>query len=385
VVLVGAGLVGRSFWRLVRVDPGFSAENVLAVDVKLPEARYADAGRVPAFYGELLARVRALPGVRDAAVASDIPFSGRAGDWVVEVEGRPATEASTLPSPTFVIVSADYFRAMGVPLRGGRTFGAGDGERTAPALVVNRAMARAFWPGGEAVGKRVRFGSGSDNFHFPWMEVVGVAGDVRGQALDAEARPTYYLLDRQFPTIVGGAQRRMMLLVRAAGDPLRLVRPVREAVWSLDRELALADVRTLGDVVAGSVARPRFAALVLAAFGSAALVLAVIGVYGVLSYAVTRRRREMGIRMALGARAADLRRLVVGQGMRVALAGLAAGLLAALAGARLVASLLYGVSPTDAATFGAAALLLVAAAAVACWVPARRAARLDPSAVLRAE
>ena len=384
VVLVGAGLVGRSFWQLTRVDPGFAREKVLAVDVKLPAARYPDVARVPATFGQILERVRTIPGVRSAAVTSDVPFSGRGGDWVVEVEGRAPSPAGPLASPTFLIVSADYFRTMGIPLEAGRAFTTDD-ERTPPVVVVSRAMGRTFWPGRDPVGKRVRLGTGRAEFSFPWMEVIGVVGDVRSQELAAETRPTYYLLDAQFPSMVGGAQRSMTLLVRTAGDPLQLVAPVRRAVWALDGELAASNVRTLGDVIAGSVARPRFAAAVLAVFGTAALALAVIGVYAVLSYAVTRRRREMGIRMALGAGAADLRRLVVGQGMRVAVAGLAVGLAAALAGSRVLSSLLFGVSATDPTTFAAAALVLGAAATVACWVPARRASRLNPAAVLRAE
>jgi predicted permease len=322
--------------------------------------------------------------VRSAAAVSHLPLGGRRGDWLVEVEGRAPSVERTLPAASFVIASDDYFGTMGVPIAAGRGFTTRDAERAPPVAVVSQAMARVYWPGVSPVGRRFRL-SGGGQMSFPWLEVVGVAGDVRSAALAEAPHPTYYLLDRQFPTYVPGAERDMTVLLRTTGDPLRLAGAARQRIWALDGELAVGSVRTLESVVSASVARPRFAALVLGAFGAAALALAVTGVYGVLSYAVTRRRREMGVRLALGARPSDVLRLVLGQGMRLALLGVVIGAAGALAGSRLLASLLFGVRAADPITFGAAALVLGAAAFIATFLPARRATRVPPALVLRAE
>ena len=384
VVLVGAALVGRSFWQLQQVDPGFNRENVLSLDVSLPEVRYPDDARVPAFFARMTDRALELPGVRSAAVVSHLPLSGRTGDWLVDVEGRTAVPGQPLPSPSFVIVSRDYFGTMGIPISAGRPFTNVDGERSLPVVVVSAEMARIFWGDASAIGKRIRFAGGAEG-QFRWMEVVGVAGDVRSVALGTEARPTYYLLDTQFPAIVGGAPRDMSLLVRTAGDPLAVAGAVRQAVWELDPELAIANVRPLAEIVEGSMARPRFVAVVLATFGAASLLLAVIGVYGVLSYAITRRRREMGIRMALGAEAGQVRRLVMRAGLQLAVIGILIGLAGAFIGTSVMEAVLYEVSATDPVTFVAVAILLAAAALAASFLPAHRATRVHPAEVLRAE
>ena len=383
VVLIGAGLVGRSFWRLQGVHPGFTAANVLTMELTLTGARYEAPAAVPAFYRQLLERLGALPGVRSAAAVSHLPLGGRTGDWTIEVEGRAASLGEALPSPSFRIVAGDYFRTVGVPITAGRAFSPGDTERTAPAAVVSEALARVAWPGESPVGRRFRFGGGGE-MTFPWMVVVGVAGDVRSEALGSAARPTYYVLGSQFAPMVGGSDPIMTVVVRTAGDPRPLAAAARQAVWALDPELAVPSVRTLSDVVSGAVSRPRFAAVVLLAFGGAALLLAVTGVYGVLSYAVVRRARELAIRMALGARAGSVRRLVLVSGLRLAALGVLIGLACAAAGSRVLTSLLYGVSATDPATFGAVVALLLGAAFGASYVPARRATRADPAAVLRA-
>lgn len=384
MVLIGAVLVGRSFWRLQAVDPGFRRGGVLSMDVALPPARYPDAERVPPFYARLLERLRALPGVHSAAVVSNLPLSGNAGTWLIEVEGRATTPGAPLPSPNFVIVSADYFRTIDVPIRGGRAFTAIDGAKTPPVVVVSTAMAKTIWPSGDPLGSRIRLSAGGEQHPvIPWMEVIGIAGDVRSEALGAESRPTYYLLDTQFPALLGDAQRGMTVLVRGKGDVRPLGGAVRQSVWSLDADLAISNLRPLDDVIVGAVARPRFAAVVLTAFGIAALTLAVIGVYGVLSHAISRRRREIGIRMALGAQAAEVRRMVLGEGMRLAVAGVAIGAAGAVAGSRMLSAVLYEVSSTDPATIGGAAMTLLLAALVASYLPARRAMRVDPVEALR--
>ena len=383
VVLIGAGLVGRSFWRLQGVDPGFATASVLTMELTLTGPRYRTPGAVPAFYQSLLERLGALPGVRSVAAVSHLPLGGRTGDWTIEVDGRAASPVDPLPSPSFRIVAGDYFRTVGVPVRAGRGFGPGDGERTGPAAVVSEALARVAWPGESPLGKRFRL-SGGGEVTFPWMEVVGVAGDVRSEALGSAARPTYYMLDTQFASMVGGSDRTMSLVVRTAGDPRPLVAAVRQAVWGLDPDVAVPAVRTLAEVRSGAVSRPRFAAVVLLAFGGAALLLAVTGVYGVLSYTVVRRTRELAIRMALGARAASVRRLVLASGLRLAAGGVVVGVVCAAVGSRVLTSLLYDVGTRDPATFAGAVGLLLAAAFGASYVPALRATRTDPAAALRA-
>jgi predicted lysophospholipase L1 biosynthesis ABC-type transport system permease subunit len=249
-----------------------------------------------------------------------------------------------------------------------------------PVTVVSEALAREFWPGEDPVGKRISLSGEST-----WMTIVGVARDVRPEALSEPPRPTYYVPTPQFARMVGFADHGMTLVMRTAGDPAALVGAARAAVRELDPTLALDDVQTLEAVVTESVARPRFAALVLGAFGVSALVLAVVGVYGVLSYATTRRRRELAVRMALGARPGAVRGLVLGSGLRLAAVGIAVGLLAAVVGGRVLTALLYEVSPTDPATLLAVGVTLVGAAAAASWVPARRATRVSPAEVLRGD
>jgi predicted permease len=379
VMLAGAGLVGRSFQRLLAVDPGFEAGGALVMDVALPPARYDSAAKVLAFYDRALEGMRALPGVRTAAATVSLPLGGRLVQWALVPEGR-APDAPELATPFLSTGTADVLRALGVAVLRGRGFAAADGERTAPVTVVNEALARAFWPGQDPIGRRVRL-SGEDT---P-ITVVGVARDVRPEALSEAPRPTYYLLNTQFAAMTGIADAGATFVLRTAGDPAALANPTRAVVRALDPELALDRVRTLESVVRESVARPRFTAAVLGAFGLSALALAVVGVYGVLSYATARRRREMAVRMALGARPDGVRRLVLRSGLRLAAAGVAAGLAAAAAGGRVLGGLLYEVSPTDPATLAAVALVLLGAAGAASWLPARRATRVSSAEALRGE
>jgi predicted permease len=270
---------------------------------------------------------------------------------------------------------------MGIAIVRGRAFGADDHEGSTLVTVVSEVMARQFWPGQDALGKRIRL-SGPD---MPWVTVVGVARDVRPEALSEPPKPTYYLLTDQFARMTGFADQGATFVLRTAGDPAALTYAARAAVAEIDPELAPNNVQTLESVVTGSVARPRFAASVLGAFGLSALVLAVVGVYGVLSYAMTRRRRELAVRMALGARPGQVSRLVMGSGLRLAAAGVALGLVVAVAGGRVLAALLYEVSPTDPATLAAVGLTLLGAAAAASWLPARRATTVSSAEVLRGE
>ena len=379
-MLVGAGLVGRSFQKLLAVDPGFAAEGALVMDVSLPGARYDTATKVVSFYDLALERLRAIPGVRAAAATASLPLSGGTTQWSVEIEGRPNSERD-LETPFIVNGSTDLFRALGIAIVRGRAFGAEDREGSALVTVVSQAMAREFWPGQDAIGKRIRL-SGPD---MPWVTVVGVARDVRPEALSEPPKPTYYLLTPQFARMTGFADQGATFVLRTPGDPAALAGAARAAIAAIDPELALNNVQTLEAVVTGSVARPRFAASVLGAFGLAALVLAVVGVYGVLSYAMTRRRRELAVRMALGARPGEVTRLVMGSGLRLAAAGVAVGLVAAAMGSRVLSALLYEVNPNDPATLLAVGLTLLGAAAAASWLPAWRATTVSPAEVLRGE
>jgi len=277
------------------------------------------------------------------------------------------------------ITSECVARAFGVPLRKGRSFAATDVLGQPYVAVVSETLAREYWPGEDAVGKRVRL-SGED----APITVVGVARDVRPEALSEAPKPTYYLLNTQFAAITGIADAGATFVLRTAGDPAALTNAARAVVRALDPELAVDEVQTLESVVRESVARPRFTAAVLGAFGLSALALAVVGVYGVLSHTLTQRRRELAVRLAIGARPGEVRRLVVQSGLRLATVGVALGLVAAAAGGRVLAALLYEVSPTDPTTLAAVAAVLLGAAAAASWFPARRATRVSPAEVLRA-
>ncbi|MFL5580641.1 MAG: ADOP family duplicated permease [Gemmatimonadaceae bacterium] len=378
-MLVGAGLVGRSFQKLLSVDPGFQAGNVLTMSVSLPGIKYDTSTKVLAFYDQALERMRALPGVRAAAATGSLPLSGNLSQWSVWLEGHPES-VRTLDSPFFVSATPEVFKALGITIARGRGFTEADNAESVPVAVVSETMARKFWPGEDAIGKRFAF-SGEKGF----LTVVGVARDVRPQALSEPSYPTYYIVASQMARMVGFADNGMTIVVRTSGDPAALTNAARAIVHDLDRDLALDNVQTLEQVVTSSVARPRFAAAVLGAFGLSALVLAVVGVYGVLSYAMTRRRRELAVRMALGARPGAVSRLVVGSGLRLAAGGVAAGLLAAALGSRLLTALLYEVSPTDPLTILAVGAVLLGAATMASWLPARRATRVSPAEVLRGE
>jgi len=377
VLLVGAGLLLRSFTRLLDVRPGFDADRVLTAQVSLPRVRYAKDAQIDALWSGVLARVRAVPGVEAAAATSNVPFAG-IGYWSFEVQGRPPRRPDDvgMQDAQPYLVSGDYFRTMGVALVRGRVIEARDVASAPPVAVINQEMARKFWPNGaDPVGSRVSVDGST------WATVVGIVADTRQEGLSAKPYAQLYFAADQFPS------RTMFVSVRASGDPARFAGAVRAAVAALDPELPVYDVRTLGDRLDENVARPRVTAALVGIFAAVALALAAIGIYGVVSYSVTQRAREFGVRLALGARDTDVVRLVVGQGIAPVAAGLALGLVGAWAASRLLASLslLYGVSATDPIAFAAVALFLTAVALVAAYVPARRATRVDPAVVLTAE
>jgi len=379
VVVIGAALLMRSYWTLRNVDPGFKPGGILVVDLAVPPARY-DARATTAFYRQLVDRLSSLPDVQTAAAASELPPVAAGNNWDIAIEGSSRAPGQAAPSPNVREVTAEYFRALSIPLARGRTFGAEDRETSVPVAVINETAARTISPGTDPVGRRVRFSSRE-----PWITIVGVVRDVRSAGLGNPVPAELFLVHDQLPAIAERTERAMYVVLRTSGDAMALAAPVRRIVRELDPLLAIVGMRTMTEIMDRSVAQPRFTMLLLALFGGVALTLAAIGIYGIISYGVRRRTREIGIRMALGASPANVLRLVVGQGMRLAFVGLAVGVIGALAVTRVMARLLYGIGPTDPLTFATICVLLAMVALVASWLPARRAVLTDPTSALRAE
>ncbi len=385
VLLIAAGLLMRSFARLIATDPGFRPENVLSLSLSLPGNGYPTAGSIRSFFQRLLERADTLPGVKAAGAATDLPLAVRESRGFAMEDEQP--EAAGLPMVvSHVNVFGGYFEALGIRLSRGRFLKRQDGMRE-PVVVINETMARRYWPGRDPVGRRMKWGTRQSER--PWMTIVGVVEDVK-QGLHERPMPQVFEPYLQVPDAwledrSIAAMRSMTLVVRAAGDPTSLVSAVRNEVRALDPALPVFDVQTLERHVSDSVAPQRFNAFLLGIFGGLALLLASVGVYGVVAYSVTRRAREIGVRVALGARSADVVGMVIRRSVALAGAGIGLGLIVAFALTRTLSSLLYGTSPTDPATFAGVSLLLIGTAALASYMPARRAARVDPMIALRCE
>ena len=382
VLLAGAGLLVNSFARLRAVDPGFKPDGVLTCQISLPST-YKNP-QIAAFYQQLLERLRALPGVKAAGATMTLPLRQSGGGFWggLNIEGRPAVGREAIPVVSFVQVTPGYFRAMGIPLLKGREFSESDNSSRSPKVaIVNATLASRFFSEGDPIGKRICMGE--DCTKGPWISVVGVVGNAALESLTDPRFPQVF--SPQAQGVEGGVAGSMELALRTSSDPLRLAGALATAVHELDKNQPVAHVGTLNQVVSTSLAQPRFNTLLLAAFAALALLLAAVGVYGVLAYSVALRTREIGIRMALGASRADVVRLVAGHGMRLALAGAAIGLVGALTLARLMSSLLYGVTPSDPLTFLVALAGLVSVALLASYIPARRAITVDPMEALREE
>ena len=343
----------------------------------LPDVKYTTEKQV-AFYRELLERINALPGVTHASAVLPLPLSGDRVRTSFETEGRPMA-AGDLPSAELRTIGLNYFQAMGIPLVKGRDFIARDDGKAPGVIIVNSAFAEKFFPGEDPIGKHIKPGISFDGDEPPMREIVGVVGNVKHLKLDAAEEAEFYAPHAQIPF------DSMTIVVKSNNDPRGLVGAVQQEVKAIDKDLPVFDIKTLDDYVAGAVAQPRFNTLLLAIFAGLALVLTAVGLYGVMSYAVAQRTHEIGIRMALGAQSSDVLKLVVSQGMILTSIGVAIGLSAAFALTRLMASLLYGVSATDPATFAIVAAMLSAVAFVACYIPARKATKVDPMIALRYE
>ncbi len=392
VLLVGSGLLLRSFAKMLETDPGFEAAHVLTASLSLPQQGYPKQEKVNAFYVGLLTRLKAMPGVRSAGLATGLPLGGIHSDRSFVPEGFVARGGRHWDSVANVFVLGDYFQSMRIPLLAGRLLNAADERPDAPLVaVVSQTAARMYWPGRSPVGQRLRMG-GSPKSTRPLITVVGVVGDVRQNALDRAVYPQMYepfsQAPRQFePALTAqiGVYSDMQVAVQTAGDPVAAAADVEQIVHRLDPLLAVTDVQTMDEALAATEAPRRFNTMALGAFAGIALALALLGIYGVLAYAVTERTREIAIRMALGATREDVQRRTLRQALVLALAGVAAGLAVAVAVTRYLVSLLYEVKPLDGATLAGAMAVLVGCAALAGWIPARRAAGVEPMEALRNE
>jgi len=377
VLLIGAGLMIKSFLRLQQVNLGFNPDRLLTMRVDLAGSKYREGPKAVAFYQQLLGRVATLPGVQAVGAISDIFLSSTPNSANFSIEGRPEVPPAQRIETPIDQVSANYFQVMGTPLLKGRLFDEHDANEAPRVAIINDTFARRFFPDEDPLGKRFKFGG--VNSQAPWMTIVGVVADVRRTGFDAEVRCETFLPLAQSPS------RSMTLVLRTAADPLSLAKSARAAVWAIDKDQPVYSLRTMEQLLREMIAQRRLNMLLLGIFSVISLVLAAVGIYAIISYSVTERTHEIGIRLTLGAERRDILRLVVGQGMLLALLGVAIGLAAAFALTRLMSSLLYGVSATDPVTFGGISLLLVLIALVASYIPARRAMRVDPMVALRYE
>jgi putative ABC transport system permease protein len=376
VLLVSAGLLARTFLSLLKTNPGFNPDNVITMNIVLPRARYKEEPQRATFYNDLVQRVKAQPGVASAAAVNYLPLGGSNSSDAYLVEGMPEPAPGQENEGRYRVCTPDYFATMGIPIIKGRGFTEQDKAGAPPVVVVNETLARKHWPGENPIGKRIRFYGPPERAQ--WREIVGVVEDVKHE-LNLPVTPDYYLPHAQ------DSWTAMVLVARTSVDPASLAGALRKQVWAIDKDQPVFDVKTMQEVRSESVAVYSFSSVMLAIFAVLALLLASVGIYGVMAFAVTQRTQEIGIRMALGARAADVLKLVVKHGMKLALVGTVLGLLGSWAVTRFMQKLLVGVQPTDLLTFSVVSAFLLAAAFIACYLPARRATKVNPLEALRYE
>ena len=375
-LLVGAGLLINSFMHLRNLDPGFRADHLLTMNVPLSRVKYPEQEKRTAFFDEVIRRVRALPGVDLAAVGNNLPLTYDGDSILISVEGVPEPPIDQHPDVIFRVVGPNYFSTMGIALVAGRDFTEHDNFQSSRVTVITEKTARYYWPGENPIGKRVRTGGPES----PWEEVIGVAKDVRQNDFIKQPKMQMYMPYAQVADFPPNA-----LVVRTRLDPLSLAAPVRNEIWAIDKDQPVSDIRSMDEIVSEAVARQRFSMLLLGIFAGLALVLAAVGIYGVMSYSVVQRTREIGIRMALGAQRADMLKMTVRQGLKLVLVGLTLGLAAAFILTRVMSTLLFGISATDPVTYVTISLILLAVAAAASYIPALRATKVDPMVALRYE
>ena len=377
MLCVAAGLTIRSTAALARVNPGFAPAQLITFRVSLAAARYDTPEKTAAFYDELQKRLQALPAIRSVGYSVSVPPDQNSMTDNFLVEGQVLPPNQSAPVAPLLFVDDNYFRTLGVPLIAGRFFDEHDALGQPDAVIVNETLARRYYPAG-AVGRRLKEG-GPERPNSPWMTIVGVVGDVKYSGLHVAPEPEFYLSYRQSP------QLRRFVVVRTASDPRAMAPAIRSAIASIDKDVPLGRVYTIDELIATSIAAPRFRATLLTIFAVTGLALAAIGIYGLMAYTVSERARELGVRVALGATARDVMRIVLGEALVLAASGVAAGVTGALAASRLIGAFLFGIAPTDPTTFVSIAAILVATALAGSYVPARRAARVDPMTTLRSE
>jgi putative ABC transport system permease protein len=377
VLLSGAGLLLKSFARLQNVNPGFNPRNVLTFEISLPKVQYPDDPSIVRFNNEAQRRLASLPGVRSAGFSTILPLAGTNSDSSFAIEGQPSNDRNPSPDEENREVSPDYFRALEIPLIKGRFFTDADNADAPPVIIVNQAFAKKFWPNQEGVGKRIVMGGMSE--HPNWITIIGVVGDVRHFGLDVDPKPEMYVPFAQDPYFTA------IYVVRSNQDPASLLPAIRREIQAMDPAVPLANVRTFERVIADSVAPRRLSVVLLGVFAGVAVLLASVGIYGVMSFIVVQRTQEIGVRMALGAQRSDVLKLILGRSLKLISAGAAIGLIVALLSAGALRALLYNVSAFDTPTFVLVTILLAAVALAASYLPAMRATRADPMVALHAE
>jgi putative ABC transport system permease protein len=380
VLLIGAGLMVKSLLRLQEVKPGFDSANLLTMRIALPSTRYETFTKSHAFFQQLLDQLEVRPEIESVGATNLLPFGGSGGDRSFSIEDQPTPSGQPRPDEQVRFVTPGYFRAMAIPLLSGRDFTRRDLPDTPQVAIVNSALARKYWPSGNALGKRIAFQKNNPK----WYEIVGVVGNVKHRGLDLQDHPELYIPAFQ-PLFADGNVPALYFAARTKGDPLMLAPALRSEVASLDLDQPIYSLMTMDQRISDSIAPRRFNMFILGVFAGLALMLAAIGIYGIMAFSVVQRTHEIGVRMALGASTRDVLALVMRNGFKLALIGIIVGLVVAFAATRVLSSLLYEVSARDPLIFALDAILLAIAALLACYIPARRATKVDPLVALRYE